>query len=151
NDVKAIAVGTSVAVEPKNQILRRLDPTELMRLTPDLEDVSLNFKQVLWEPGDRLEYAYFVEHGVISLITVVNRNETVETGTIGNEGLAGLEVFLGNDRAQEQAVCQIAGAAKRMKAGILREERRQGRHLADLMLRYTSATMKMLAQTAACN
>lgn len=138
-------------VETTNRILRRLATTELRSLAPHLEDVTLSFKQVLWEPGDRIQHGYFVEQGVISLITVVNRHETVETGTIGNEGMAGVAAFLGQDHAQEQAICQIAGAAKRMNADVLREERRQDRQLADLLLRYTSAMMKMLAQTAACN
>jgi CRP-like cAMP-binding protein len=141
----------SATIRTRNQILARLDPAELARLSPRLEEVTLTFKEVFWEPGARVEAAYFIEQGVMSLITVVNGNEMVETGTIGNEGMAGLGAFLGNPRAQEQAVCQIAGRAKRMRAEDLQDEREHGRPLAHLLLRYTSATMKMLAQTAACN
>jgi len=152
HSVKNSGDATSGAqLDSANQLLNHLNPEELGRLAPQLEKVPLNFKQVLWEPGDRVEWAYFVETGVVSLITVVDGSDTVETGTIGNEGMVGLGGFLGNDRAQEQAICQIAGSARRIGIEELREERRQGKQLSDLLLRYTSAMMKMFAQTAACN
>lgn len=149
--VKRSGNGKSGPNGTRNQLLGRLNADEFARLAPHLEDVSLDFKQVLFEPGDRIEFGHFVEQGVMSLITLVDGNDTVETGTVGNEGMVGLAAFLENDRAQEQGVCQIAGSAKRIKVEVLRDERRRGGHLAELLLRYTSATMKMLAQTAACN
>lgn len=139
------------SLETRNQILSRLHNSELERLAPEFTDVQLTFKQTLYEPGDQPQVAYFVEQGVISLITVVNTEEAVETGTVGNEGMVGLTAFLGTSRAQDQAICQVAGSAKRVSADVLSGERKRGGQLADLLLRYTSAMLKMLAQTAACN
>src|SRR5262249_36610013 len=112
--VKASASTIFDAAAIRNQILKRLPESELIRLSFHLEEMPLSFKQVLSEPGDRIEYAYFVEQGVVSLITVLDGGETVETGTVGNEGMVGIGALLGNDRAQEQAVCQIAGIARRL-------------------------------------
>jgi CRP-like cAMP-binding protein len=85
------------------------------------------------------------------LITVLDDGTTVETGTIGNEGMAGLAAFLGTERSPERAICQLAGKAKRLSGERLRAERRRGSQLAQILFRYTGAVMKMLAQTAACN
>lgn len=39
----------------RNHILQRIGRKELARLAPDLEDVTLSFKQALYEPGDRVD------------------------------------------------------------------------------------------------
>ena len=75
----------------------------------------------------------------------------VETGTIGSEGMVGLAWFLGADRAPDQAICQIAGSAKRMDASVLSDATLRDGELGNLLLRYTNAVIKMIAQTAACN
>lgn len=139
------------ARDTRNEILKRLNDPEFERLMGELEDVSLEFKQVLYEPGDEVRFAYFIEQGVVSLVTVVRPDESVETGTVGNEGLVGLPAFLGTDRSPDQAICQIPGSAKRIRADVLRDLRQRDGQMADLLLRYTSAMMKMLSQTAACN
>lgn len=111
--------------ETHNQILGRLKAAEYRRLSRYLEDVPLDFKQTLYKPDGPVKAAYFVEAGVISLVTLLDDGTMAETGTIGNEGMAGLATFLGIGRSSEQAICQLAGHAKRLSGEHLRAERRQ--------------------------
>jgi len=144
----------TVACEPdtRNALLRHLSATEYARLRPHLKDVPLEFKQVLYEPDGPIDAVYFVEHGVVSLVTLLDDGATVETGTVGNEGVAGLPVFLETDRGTDRGICQVVGSAKRLSAEMVHFERRRAdSQLVSIVLRYTSAVIKMTAQTAACN
>jgi CRP-like cAMP-binding protein len=144
----------TVAVQPdtRNALLRQLPSGEYERLRAHLKDVPLEFKQVLYEPDDAVDAVHFVEQGVISLVTSMDDGTTVETGTVGNEGVTGLCVFLETDRGTDRAICQIAGRAKRLSADVVNAERRRpDSQLVSIVLRYTSAVIKMTAQTAACN
>src|SRR5262249_54875002 len=105
----------------------------------------------LYAPGTRIDYMYFVEAGVVSLVTDLDEGVTVETGTIGRESVVGLPAFLGLPSAASRALCQIPGHAYRIPIERMLKERERNTLLADLVLRSANATMSMLAQTAACN
>jgi CRP-like cAMP-binding protein len=144
-------MAVELAVDTRNELLKHLGPSAHDRLRESLEDVELSFKQVLYEPDADVEYVYFVERGVVSLVTVFADGSVVETGTIGNEGIVGLTALLGGEKSPDRAICQIAGRAKRVPAGVLRNELGHPGPLVRFVLRYTDATIKLLAQTAACN
>lgn len=134
-----------------NAILARLDRAEYRRLSRHFERVSLRFNESLYEPHGDIQYVFFPDTGVISLMTVLDQGGMIETGIVGNEGMAGLSVFLGMSSAPGRAVCQIAGEGTRLKATVLSDERRRGGPLNELLLRYAHAMMAMVSQVAACN
>jgi CRP-like cAMP-binding protein len=85
-------------------------------------------------------------------VTPLEDGTTVETGTVGNEGVVGLPLFLHADQSTDRALCQVAGRAKRIRGDVIRAERqRPDSPLIQLVLRYTSVLIAMTAQTAACN
>jgi CRP-like cAMP-binding protein len=134
-----------------NRLLQRLSPAELARLDKHLEPVTLSFKEPIYDRGQRIQHLYFPTSGIVSVVADLSNAETVETATIGREGLVGLPAFLGVSRAPGRAFCQIPGAAMRIRADALNAEAERGGTLGPLLLRYTNAVMAMLAQTAACN
>jgi CRP-like cAMP-binding protein len=135
----------------RNRILKLLSRTELERLGPDLEPVTLSFKEPLHEQGKRIKHLYFPNSGVISLVTDVSGGEIVETGTVGREGVAGIGAFLGMPNATGRALCQVPGDGIRLRVEALNAELDRGGSLGPILLRYTNAMMAMLAQGAACN
>jgi hypothetical protein len=46
--------------------------------------------------------------------------QSVEGATISLEGLAGIAVFLGEDRTDDEVICQVAGPGARMAASANR-------------------------------
>lgn len=135
----------------RNRILAALPAAEYERLLPNLKPVTLEYKQVLYEPNKTIRHVYFPNEGVISMISTVIDRTVVEVGLAGREGMVCVAVFLGANSTPHQGIVQVAGNAMRMKAGVLREEFKRGGRLQDLLLRYTQMQMIQIAQTAVCN
>ncbi|HEX2206554.1 MAG TPA: Crp/Fnr family transcriptional regulator [Longimicrobium sp.] len=137
--------------EVRNRILAALPRNERERLNPVLERVPLTLRQVVFEPNRAIEHVWFPEDAVISLLGLMEDGSAVETATVGNEGMAGVPVYLGAMQMAGQAFVQIPGDAWRMPAEALREEVRRGNALSQLLGRYTQALFTLVSQSSACN
>jgi CRP-like cAMP-binding protein len=98
----------------RNQILSALPADELEQIVPHLERVPLKRRMVAYDPLRPISHVYFVETGVISVISVMRDRSAIETATIGCEGVIGLPVYLGVDAVPEQAFVQVPGEALRI-------------------------------------
>jgi len=116
-----------------------------------LEPVSLEFGQVLYEAGGKIRHVYFPVDCLISLLTAVDKRRTLEVGMVGNEGMTGMPFILGMGVSGVRALVQGAGAALRMSAAPFRIEFDRNQPLRQALFRYTYALMAQISQTAACN
>src|SRR4051794_13254775 len=104
-----------------NRILRALPQAEYERIRVHLELFTLTFGEILHEPGDSMHSLYFPNHGVISMLTVLENGDVVEVATIGNEGMADLSAFLGLEVSESRLLVQVPGNAMRIKVDALQE------------------------------
>ena len=132
-------------------ILLSLPDSDYASLRPHLEYVSLPNHLVLHEAGGKLEFAYFPNRGLISLVVVMKDGRTVEAGIVGNEGFAGTLAAVGLRRSTLQAVVQITGDGFRVEAGALQNTLESAPHLQLMLSRYAAIRGMQVAQTAACN
>ena len=143
---------SSLIDHPKqNRILAALPTEEYARLLDDLEMVTLELGQVLYEPGDCLRHVHFPTTCIVSLVFTTESGASAELAITGNDGLVGTPLILGGDNTNHRAVVQSAGKAYRLKADIIRWELQQGGCLQQLALRYTQALMTQMAQSIVCN
>lgn len=105
----------------------------------------------LYEAGTPIRSVYFPETAVISLVTPMEGGATIEIGTAGCEGMAGLPVFLGSDSSSVEAVAQIPGMAVRMDARVFASLAAPPSELHRILIGYTQAFLTQVSQTAACN
>lgn len=136
---------------PANRLLDLLAPREYARLRPHLEPVELEYRKSLYQADRKIEFVYFIETGVGSLVNTMANGQAAEVGTIGNEGVVGLPLVLGDDRAPTAAYVQVPGAGLRMKASLFTKELAQSPTMQVVMLRYAHALFNQVAQSAACN
>jgi CRP-like cAMP-binding protein len=134
-----------------NQLLVALPPEDLDPLRALLEPVSLANKQTLSAPGAPIDYVYFPQNGMVSLVQPLENGAMIEVGMIGNEGLVGVPVVLGADSSPLEAMVQMPGSALRMRASALREEASRRTALLASLLRYVQALHIQVSLTAACN
>lgn len=135
----------------QNQLLLALPRADYKELQKDLQDVTLPQGRVLFESRKRITHVYFPQQCVISLVAPIDGEKGVEVAIVGNEGMAGLSVFLGVDTASIQAVVQIPDAARRLTVAAFRRALARGTAMRRLMLRYSDAMLSQLAQCSACN
>ncbi|HBL10317.1 MAG TPA: Crp/Fnr family transcriptional regulator, partial [Cyanobacteria bacterium UBA11162] len=136
---------------PANKLLASLPAPQYQRLTPYLEEVSLPVGQVLYEPGEVIQYVYFPNQAMVSLVSILEDGSTAEVGMVGNDGIVGYPVFLEGNLTTHRAIVQIEDTAMRMNAETLKTEFNRGETLQKLLLRYTQALLTQVSQTAACN
>jgi CRP-like cAMP-binding protein len=142
------ASGTNVS-QTGNHILAALPSDELDRIQGDLTTVPLDVKQPLWMPNQPIRAVYFPIDVVVSVLAEVEGG-TVEVGTIGNEGVVGLPVFLGANSFAGVALVQVAGRAYRIDADKFRRAAQDGQ-LRALLQRYTLGFLTQVSQGTACN
>lgn len=135
----------------RNHLLATLPAFEFERIRPVLEPISLELGQVLHESGDRMEYVYFPTTAIVTLLYLMENGTTTEIGMVGNDGILGIELFMGGDSTPNLAIVQSAGKAIRLKAAVLKAEFAVGHAFHDLLLRYTQSLMTQISQTAVCN
>ena len=134
-----------------NHLLAALPNDKLALFQSKLVPVSLKLGTVLYEAGDRLDYAYFPTTAIISLLYIMENGATAEIGVVGNDGILGIALFMGGDTTNSRAVVQSAGEAFKIKAQDLKTEFGRGGEMQKMLLRYTQALMTQISQTAVCN
>jgi CRP-like cAMP-binding protein len=143
---------TNAAGKPVgNKILLSISDSEYSSLRPHMEYVRLPNHLVLHEAGARLEFGYFPNRGLISLVVVMRDGKTAEAGVVGNEGFTGTAAVVGLSRGPLRAVIQVTGDGFRVKVGALQRTLESAPQLQALLNRYAAIRGMQLAQTAACN
>jgi CRP-like cAMP-binding protein len=120
-------------------------------LLPRLKTVSLELGEELYEPGDEIKYVYFPNDSIISLISQLSKTAGLEVGMVGNEGMAGLSVFMGVRSSSTRALVQGSGTAMRMTSAAVRTEANRLGSLHRLLHRYSHSLLTQVSQSAACN
>src|SRR4051794_10429291 len=88
----------SVLQRPRNVLLAHLPPKQFESVSQCLQLVELDVHQVVYESRQPIRYAYFMESGMLSVVSVMSDGGSIEVGTIGREGIAGSTLLLGVDR-----------------------------------------------------
>ena len=133
-----------------NRLLAHLPQEDQERLRRFLEPVELEYKRELYDADEPIEFVHFIESGVGSLVCTMANGQAAEVGTVGNEGLVGLPVLMGDDRAPSTMYIQVPGRGLRMNARAFREQLEQSQPMRAAMLRYAHVFFNQVAQTAAC-
>ncbi len=143
---------TNAAGKPvSNTILLSIVDSEYNLLRPHVEYLQLPNHLVLHEAGSRLEFVYFPNRGLISLVVAMKDGKTAEAGVVGNEGFTGIPAAVGLSRSPLQSVVQISGDGFRVAVETFRKILESAPHLQLLLNRYAVLQGMQVAQTAACN
>jgi CRP-like cAMP-binding protein len=135
---------------PQNRLLASLSASDYQRLLAYLEPVQLDYRQVLYQANRPIQFLYFFETGVGSLVHTMKNGHASEIGTIGNEGVVGLPVIFGDKQAPNSIYVQVPGSGLRMKSERIAEVIEQNLTLKTSLLHYAHAFFNQVAQSAAC-
>ncbi len=132
-------------------LLLSISDLEFSHLRPQLDFVDLPQGYVLHEPGEKIEFAYFLNSGMTSLVVSTSEGRSCEIGIIGREGMVGAPLAVGLRHAPYRALMQIAGNGLRVRADVLSDLLPEFSRLKEQLLRYVFLQGFQVAQAAACN
>jgi CRP-like cAMP-binding protein len=134
-----------------NCILSRLSPADYGLLEPHLEPVDLPVHRPLEGCNRRIDHVYFIEAGFASVVANGTGKPGIEVGIIGREGMTGLAIVMGQQRASHETYIQVAGKGQRISAAKLREADERSNTLHRAMLHYAHAYLLQTTTTALAN
>ncbi len=136
---------------PQNKLLAALPELDWKRVQPHLSALEVPAGTTLCEPGAALDCVYLPATAIISLLHMAADGASTEIAMIGNEGLVGVNVFLGGGKLANRVLVQSSGRIYRLKSEVLKDEFARGGAVQQLLLRYTQALVRQISQTAVCN
>jgi CRP-like cAMP-binding protein len=144
-----MATRVSAAGAFRNEILSQLAAETIELLGPKPLDYDL--RMTLYEPNEPIEYVYFPEDGMVSVISLMTDGHAIEVGTFGRDGMAGSMLALHADAVPFRYFIQIAGhgyraSAKRFLMALDASEVFRGG-----VLRFESKFRTQTMQGMACN
>lgn len=135
----------------RNWLLTSLPDALLTSLAKDAQLAPMHKGDVLLHPGRAIRSVWFPIEGVISILVPLDDGKrTVEVGTVGRDGMAGLAVFLGHRQASGKFVVQVDGQAFRFTADAFEAAAHGSPEFTAALHRFTHAQMQQSAQGQAC-
>jgi CRP-like cAMP-binding protein len=135
----------------KNKILLMIPRTEYQLVHPYLEPFQFHHHAILHEPTQKLEFAYFPNQGLLSLLVATEEGKTVEVAMVGNEGVAGVASAVGLTISTLRQLVQISGEGFRIRVEALQTCLESTPLFQMALSRYAVVQGMQIAQTAACN
>jgi CRP-like cAMP-binding protein len=134
-----------------NVILLSLPDEEYALLRSDLEPIDLPQYQILHEPAEKLDFAYFLNDGMASIVALSSDGRSVEVGIVGKEGMVGMPLMMGLRRGSFRAIMQMAGGGVRIRASSFQDILTSIPTLPSLLGQFALMHGMQTAQLAACN
>ncbi len=141
----------TVQLKDQNWLFRSIPQDAWQRLLPHIEEFDMSLGLVLSASGVKSSYLYFPTNAIVSLLYNLENGSSAEIAVIGNEGCAGVSIFMGGNSTLTTAVVQSAGKSYRIKANVIIDEFNKAGAVMHLLLRYTQSLITQMTQTAVCN
>jgi CRP-like cAMP-binding protein len=134
-----------------NLVLLSLPDKEYNLLRPHLEWIDLPQHKILQEPGQKIEFAYFPNDGMTSLVALSRDGRSVEVGIVGKEGMIGMSLTAGLRREIFRAIMQMSGCGVRVRSDVFQDILLSAPTLRAELSRFVLMHGMQVAQLAACN
>jgi CRP-like cAMP-binding protein len=135
----------------KNRLLSMLSSADFAALAQHAKETYIDQGALLQEADSQIEQVYFPQSGMISLLTVMRDGESVETATIGREGVVNVIAGLGGRRAASRAVMQVAGTVAQIPATSFQRLVETSAPLREIVIRCNEVHVALVQQTEGCN
>ena len=118
---------------------------------PELQQIRCDSDQVLLEADSSLDYVFFPDSGVISVVAVYVDGNAIEMATIGREGCSGVQALLGARVSSVRLFVQIPGSAAKMSRAAFTRAIESMPSFRALMYAYVQAFLEQVLVSVACN
>ena len=142
---------TSASNWPLNRLLLALPPASLVSLLNELEPIPCRRGEVLLDADSSLDYVFFPNTGVISVVAVYANGDIIEMATIGREGCSGVQAVFRAESSSVRFLVQIPGSASRLSRVAFIRAMDSTLGFKNLMFAYVQAFLEQVLVSGACN
>jgi CRP-like cAMP-binding protein len=136
----------------RNLLLGTLEAAEAEALEPYLLRAPLSHRRNLAEADTPIEYVYFLEDGVASVVNMFEDGSECETGVFGCEGMSAPSIVLGVNQTPSRVYMQLDGtSALRIAAQDLTQSMLNCPRLLATLQKYAQVAAVQAGNTAAVN
>jgi CRP-like cAMP-binding protein len=135
----------------KNELLRKLSPVDLQRISRHLQLQDIEAHRELEAPGNEIAEVYFIESGLASVVASLPHGRNIEVAMIGREGMTGTGVILGSRHTAEHTVMHLAGSAYSLPSGVLEEALHRSPTLRRIFGHFVKSLLAQASSTALAN
>ena len=121
------------------------------RLVASGKYVALQQDEVVYRQDAPTAAVYFPTRGCCCHVVTLGEGRTIETVTVGNEGMVGVNLALGLDWNPLSAVALVPGESLRVPTEAFMEIFRESEELEKLIRKYAVYCMRYESQIVACN
>ena len=100
----------------ENHLLSLLDSSTRSLLKPHMRTIAIEHGEVLHGYSSAIEFAYFPQSTIISVLAGTEQGQTAETSIVGREGMIGSSSIHGIMTSFAECIVQVAGEAVRVPA-----------------------------------
>lgn len=140
------------AARSGNLLLASLHSSDRALLADRFERVKLDREQVLSSANSPIEYVYFMEGGIASIVAASAENGRTEVGIFGRDGVSGTSLLLGVDRSPQETFVQVDGTeALRIRSGDYLDALERSETLRLALLRYVQILLVQTGSSVVAN
>jgi CRP-like cAMP-binding protein len=141
---------TSPSRWPRNRLLLALPAYDLERLMPEMEQLPYERGQVLMDADSSLDFIFFPDSGVVSVVAVYADGSVIEMATIGREGCTSVQAIFGAKSSSVRLLVQIPGGAAKMSRAAFTRAMGSMPSFQSLMYAYAQAFLEQVLVSVAC-
>jgi CRP-like cAMP-binding protein len=134
----------------KNSFIQTLSAQDVEDLCSCLESVEMPLGMKIYDPYCEIKHIYFPETSIISIVTLLQSGNGVETAIVGKEGFSGVETILAENGVPREAMVQLGGMGYRAKVSDFKHLFEKNKTFSEQVLRYLYPFVTQIAQNSAC-
>jgi CRP-like cAMP-binding protein len=137
-------------VAAENHLLSLLDSSTQSLLKPHMRTITVEHGDVLHGSSSEIEFAYFPQSTIISVLARTEQGQTAETSIVGREGMIGSSSIHGIMTSFAECVVQVRGEAVRVPASEIHRVGKASESFRKVIALFDLSLLAQAQQSTAC-
>jgi CRP-like cAMP-binding protein len=137
-------------VPAENHLLSLLDSSTQSLLKPHMRTIEVEHGDVLHGSSSEIEFAYFPQSTIISVLARTELGQTAETSIVGREGMIGSSSIHGIMTSFAECVVQVAGEAVRVPVSEIHRVGKASESFRKVIALFDLSLLAQAQQSTAC-
>jgi CRP-like cAMP-binding protein len=133
-----------------NHLLSLLDASAIRQLKPHMKTITVDHGEVLHSSTAQIEFAYFPQSSIISVLARTEQGQTAETSIVGREGMIGSSSIHGIMTSFAESIVQVGGEAIRIPASEVHRVGRMSESFRKVVAFFDLSLLAQSQQSTAC-